>query len=219
MTISKAWDWNKETCGIWLQPSEESYYLAERWKCQGYSDLLDFGCGRGRHSVFFAQKGFRVSAFDLSAEGVGHLQKWAAAENLSIDVRIADMLSLPYAAHSFDCIFAYHVISHTNADGARTIMSEIHRILRPGGELYLTLCSKESGSFHNPAYPRIDENTILKKGGTEDGVPHYYSDLDEALSLLAGFDINHVRHIDDCYFEGKKQKSAHFFILAKKPAE
>lgn len=29
MSISKAWEWNKENNSIWLNPSEESYYIAQ----------------------------------------------------------------------------------------------------------------------------------------------------------------------------------------------
>ena len=51
MAVSKAWEWNKETSSIWLQPSEESYYIAQRWKDKGFKRVLDFGCGLGRHSI------------------------------------------------------------------------------------------------------------------------------------------------------------------------
>lgn len=51
MSISKPWEWEKETSSLWLEPSEESYYLANRWKAAGFVDILDFGCGLGRHSI------------------------------------------------------------------------------------------------------------------------------------------------------------------------
>ena len=62
MTISKAWDWNKELSPIWLQPSEESYFIAQRWKDKDFNEVLDFGCGLGRHSIFFAT-GFSCQCF------------------------------------------------------------------------------------------------------------------------------------------------------------
>lgn len=43
MAISKAWDWNKELCPIWLQPSEESYFVAQKWKDKNIKKVLDFG--------------------------------------------------------------------------------------------------------------------------------------------------------------------------------
>lgn len=97
MTDSKAWNWIEETSKIWLTPSEDSYFISNRWKEKGFSDLLDFGCGLGRHSIFFAKEGFNVSAFDLSKEGINHLKQWAEDENLIINSAVADMLKLPYA--------------------------------------------------------------------------------------------------------------------------
>ena len=34
------------------------------------STLLDFGCGAGRHTVYFAKKGFHVYGFDGSAAAI-----------------------------------------------------------------------------------------------------------------------------------------------------
>lgn len=54
------------------------------------------GAGLGRHSIFFAQQGFNVSAIDISDYGVNHLKEWAKKEDLDIDAKIGDMVSLPY---------------------------------------------------------------------------------------------------------------------------
>lgn len=218
MSVSKAWNWKKEKNGIWLYPSEESYAISARWQRQGYQTLLDFGCGLGRHSIFFAQQGFTVSAFDLSKDGTEHLRKWAKQKNLDIDVRQADMLSLPYADNSMDCLFAYHVISHTDTPGMQKILQEIQRVVAPEGEIYLTLCSKESDYFSKIQNARLDENTIVKmEDGPEKGVPHFYADLDDIIQLFSDADIEliQVRHTDDCYWDGEKRNCKHYFILAK----
>lgn len=217
MAESKAWNWSEEKNAIWLTPSEESYYVANRWSELGYRRVLDFGCGLGRHSIFFARQGFHVSAFDLSPEGASHLERWAREEALEVDVATADMRSLPYRDHSFDCIFAFHAISHTDTAGMQEILAEIRRVLRPGGEIYLTLCSKETWSFAEAGYPRIDENTVVKtEEGPEKGIPHFYVTLPDILELFADFEIERIRHVDDCYFGDRVQNSKHYFILARR---
>lgn len=118
-----------------MQPSEESYFVAQKWKDKNVKKILDFGCGLGRHSIYFAKQGFQVSAFDLSEEATEHLKAWAEKENLSIDIINADMLKLPYDDNSFEAIFAYHVISHTDSIGVRKIINEISRVLKIGGEI------------------------------------------------------------------------------------
>lgn len=216
MSISKAWDWKQENNPIWSKPSEESYYIAERWKTQHRKDILDFGCGLGRHSIYFAKQGFSVSAFDLSEEGVSSLREWAKAENVNIHTTVCDMLSLPYADNWFDGIYAYNVISHTDTNGMKTILAEIKRILKPGGEIFLTLCSKETWSFKDAGYPKIDENTVvITDEGPEKGIPHFGVNLDDIERLFHEFSVISVRHVDDCYLEGRKSNSKRYFVLAK----
>lgn len=218
MTISKAWEWDKELNPLWLNPSEESYWIVNNWQEQGNKKLLDFGCGLGRHSIFFSHQGFNVSAFDLSVEGTNHLRDWAKRESLDIDVTVADMLELPYNDDTFDYIFAYHVISHTDSNGIKQIMREVKRVLKPLGEVYLTFCSKESWSFAKAGYPKIDENTVRKTDdGPEYGIPHFYMNLDDVVSLFASINMEllRIRHTDDCYFDGQKQDSKHYFVYAK----
>lgn len=217
MTDSKAWNWNAAKEKIWLEPSEESYYLVNRWKAQGRKTILDLGCGLGRHSILFAKNGFSVSAMDLSQEGVNHLCEWAERENLQVNATTANMLSLPYADASFDCVFSFHVISHCDTEEIRKVISEIRRVLKPGGELYCTLCSKETWSFCKAGYPKIDENTVVKTDdGPEKGIPHFYVNLDDILRLFADFELLRIRHTDDCWFSGQKQDSRHYFITAQK---
>ncbi len=204
MSISKSWDWSAENRSIenrssekndiWLISCEESHYLAYRWKEAGFRQLLDFGCGLGRHSIFFAKNGFRVSAFDLSVDGVQHLKEWADKEGLGIDAQIGDMLQLKYPADSFDCIFAYHVISHTDTAGIKLVINEIKRVLKCGGEFFLTLCSKDTWSYAMAGYPRLDGNTVVKTAdGPEKGIPHFYADLDDVLELFSDFTLPLVK--------------------------
>lgn len=215
---SKAWDWELGRDPVWLIPSEESHWLAARWKDAGFRSVLDLGCGLGRHSIFFSKHGFRVNATDLSPEGVRHLNEWRDREGLQISTDVCDMLHLPYADGAFDCVFAYHVISHTDTPGFLSILGQIDRVLRPGGEFFVTLCSKESWSYCGAGYPRIDDNSVLKTEGAERDVPHFFASLDDVILLFGRFDIIKIRHTDDCWFDGQKRNSKHFFILGKKKA-
>lgn len=60
----------------------------------------------------------------------------------------------------------------------------------------------------------IDNNTVIKTDGAEKDVPHYFVDLDDIWRIFNNFTIKRIRHIDDCYFDGKKQNSKHYYIEA-----
>lgn len=215
--ISKAWDWDKNTDKIWFTPCEESYYLINRWREKGLYEFLDLGCGRGRHSIQFAKAGFNVNSVDLSEVAVAGLSKWAEEENLNINVNICDMMNLPFKDNSFDCILAYHVISHTDSKGIIKILSELKRVLKAGGEFYITFCSKNSWSFKDSGYPKLDDNTVIKvEDGAENNIPHFYADDALIKELLSDFKLTTVRQVQDVVLEGHDYVSWHYFVLGGK---
>lgn len=216
MEMSNSWDWSKVSeKDYWNQPSAESYYFAEKWKREGRKKLLDLGCGLGRHSLLFARYGFQVTAMDTSEEAVRAVKELSSADGLDIRCDVMDMHEMHYPDGSFDCVFAYLSVSHTDSEGIRRIISEIRRVLAPSGELFFTLCSKDTWSFINGKV-RKDDNTIIKTEGAEKGLPHYYVDKDDIVSLMEGFRLLNVRHIDDCYYQGNWRNSKHYFIEASK---
>ncbi|MBC8061058.1 MAG: class I SAM-dependent methyltransferase [Clostridiaceae bacterium] len=217
MVDSKEWKWEEADQLPWLKPCEDSYYMATKWLDSGFKNVLDLGAGLGRHSIFLAKQGFKVSAIDLSDYGMNNLKQWAEKENFNIDIKVGDMVDLPYADNSFDCVFAYHVISHTDTLGARKVISEIERVLKKGGEIYTSMCSKETWKFQKAGFSKIDENTVINmEDGPEKDVPHFYANLDDVLKLFHNFNIEKIRHIDYCYINSHKQNSKYYYINGSK---
>ena len=158
-------DWkNLDDKETWLNPCEESYYYAEKWKGQGRKSLLDLGCGLGRHSILFAKYGFKVTAMDCSAEALDFLKQYRRDEKVDLTIKKADMEAMPFANDAFDCIFAMHSVGHSDTKGMNQILSEIKRVLKPNGTIFLTLCSKETWTYAESGMPKMDENTVIKTG-------------------------------------------------------
>jgi SAM-dependent methyltransferase len=226
VTESKPWDWEAVTAeGRWKTPARESHWLIDRWKSQQKKEFLDLGAGLGRHAIQFAKAGFNVSGFDLSENSIERTRKWASEEGLKIDLRIGDMLSMPYNDSSFDCILAYHVVSHTDTEGMRKIASELKRILRRDGEFYLSLGSKKAWGFQQD-WPEVDENTKKRmEDGPEYGVPHFYADMGVILDIFSDFEIVSVEEKQEQYSQpvfsytneyGMTQGDWYFYVLGAK---
>ncbi len=219
MIESKPWDWSKNESNKWLIPAIESCYLAEAWTSKGFRDLLDLGSGLGRHSIYFAKKGFNVNAVDLSDYGLDHLNDWAKKEHLTIKAQKSDMLNLPFPDDCFDCLMSYNVIYHTDTAGFIRTLAEIKRVLRPGGEAFLTLISKKSGSYINAdSSRRIDANTILKnESEVEYDVPHFYVDIEDIKNYLADFEFV-VDPIEQMEYDMKdiRHYNVHFNMVIRK---
>lgn len=215
MVQSKGWDWENANQSPWLKATEDTYYLAEIWKQKGHKKILDLGTGLGRHAVYFAQQGFDVSAIDISEYGIEHLKSWAIKENINVDAIIGDMLQLPYPNKYFDCIFAYHVISHSDTKGVQKIISEMERVLKDNGKVFLSFCSKETTDYIEETANRIDENSIICQKEPEVGVPHFYANLDDIIGLLHSFEIEKIRHTEYCSLDLQdKQKNKYYYINA-----
>jgi len=65
------------------------------------SELLDVGCGRGRHAIEFAKRGLQVTGLDLSERSLEIAREKAAEENLNITFIAGDMRN-PVGQNRFD---------------------------------------------------------------------------------------------------------------------
>ena len=220
MIKSQGWDWKivkHDFKNVWTTPSVESFYLVNRWKSLDLNNFLDLGCGLGRHSILFGKNGFTVNAFDISEEALAKTKAWAEGENLTFTYKQGDMLDLPYDDNSMDCILCRNVISHTDTEGIKKVVSELKRVLKNNGECYLTLCSKDTWGFKQD-WPMVDPNTKLcMQDGPEYKVPHFYADYELIKELFKEFEIILINHIGE-FFEKEDgcHESYHYHLLIKK---
>ena len=220
MIKSQGWDWkivkDDKEC-IWKNPAIESFYLLNRWKNDGKKDFLDLGCGLGRHSILFGKNGFNVSCFDISEVAIKKTENWAKEEKLNFDYQVGDMLELPYKDNSFDCILCMNVISHTDTEGIKRVISELKRVLRKNGECYLTLGSKDTWGYRKD-WPNVDPNTkLMMIEGPEYKVPHFYVDYSLAKSLFIDFDIVDIHQVVNYYeHDNEVNDSYHYHLLIRK---
>lgn len=222
MIKSKEWNWEVvygDGEKRWLEPSIESYYLINRWSGQGKKVFLDLGCGIGRHTILFAQNGFKTKGFDLSKNALLRTSEYAKSAGVEVELEYGDMLNLPYEDASIECILCRNVISHTDTEGMIKIASELFRVLKDDGECYLTLGSKQTWGFQQTDWPLVDPNTRIRMDeGPEKFIPHFYADYDLIKELFANFKIELIYQVED--FDEKNGKvfsSMHYHILIKKP--
>jgi len=213
MIKSKAWNWDIALAPHWEEPAPEVYPLLKRWRRQKFTTLLDMGCGVGRHALLFSKYGFKVCACDLSKEGVDKLNTLSEESDLSIVTKVCDMLSLPYEDNSFDSLIAFHAIYHTDDEGIKKIINEIMRVLKVGGEAFITFNTKNGSSFSDPDSKHLSDNTVVKTTGHEAGIPHYYASKQDVKALLEGFELVEFSYKEEYW---QDYTGTHYFVLVKK---
>lgn len=152
-----------------------------RWAVEVLGDLppgvaLDLGTGEGRHAVWLARRGWRVTAVDFSGEAIRKARALQEAHlpGAPIDWRQADVLADPPPRAAFDAVLLMYL--HLPRAQHRTLLRAAARALAPGGTLLL--------AGHDLA------NLTAGRGGPQDpDVLFTAEDLVAHLEGLEGLDV------------------------------
>ncbi len=113
-------------------------YLEARLPLAGLR-VLDFGCGRGVLLARLVAHGVRCAGLDFSAGTVeGVAQRLAGGKTFEGVVR-ATTVPTPVAEGSFDVVLLVEVVEHLLPEQLNPTLTEVHRILRPGGHVFATV--------------------------------------------------------------------------------
>ncbi len=101
-----------------------------------YRSILDFGCGCGRLARLFKGHPHKIAGCDIDKRHVEWINKY-------LDYMTATLTSvtppLPYADNEFDGIISISIFTHLNEKSQDRFLSELFRIIGPGGYLFLTV--------------------------------------------------------------------------------
>ena len=116
-------------------------YLKEQLEKLKTGSILFPAEGEGRNAVFAAQLGWKVSAFDISAEGKNKALKLAEANNVVIDYQVGELETLNYQAEQFDVIAL--IYAHFPAAIKSSIHQTLETYLRKDGYIIFEAFSKK----------------------------------------------------------------------------
>jgi len=155
--------------------------------------ILDLGCGKGRHTLYCAQKGVEVHAVDISESGLEALGKEVEKAQLFEKVKVtkSDIKELPFPDNYFDAIITTNVIQHGYWKDIQKYFKEATRVLKHGGMfLILTIGKEFVEQFSGPNTKEVEKGTYVGLETVPDGdVPHHAMTEDEIMKLLKDYDI------------------------------
>jgi SAM-dependent methyltransferase len=186
---------------------------------------LDIGCGRGRNSIYLAQRGYQVSSIDIVPEVLDLLQKETVARQLSDQITpyCQDIgQPWPFPGLSFDVAIDIFCFKHQiDEEIKQNYHNELRRALKSGGRLLLTLADKADGYYgqlpNDPTrYAPNDSRSVVvdPRNGlgsilyTEQAIVEEFKDA---------FELEYYQMKRNSYkmHEGTYRRVTHLFVLRK----
>ncbi len=147
---------------------------------QKESYILDIGCGNGRNMKY---PNYNFYGVDNCANFIN------LAKNISPNVFLSDMTSLPFEDNSFDAIISIASFHHLSSyDRREQALYEMHRVLKSNGKILLSIWSINQS--HNKKLDNkyvYGDNIVPFKNNKGDNIGnryYYIFQLDEIYNLI-----------------------------------
>lgn len=184
--------------------------IIEIYKDNDVKNILDLGCGAGRHLIYLGKMGFDVYGIDISDIGVSYAKHLLKENNLSGEVIVGSIYKrLPYRDNYFDGITCIRSLNHHTIEHIEKTIEEMERVLEPNGLIYVTMRKEVPKEKRLPAL-EIAPRTYIPLKGKEEGVIHYLFTEEILREKFSNFEILRL-----WAESGPKDWEAYYCLLGK----
>lgn len=160
--------------------------------------ILDVGAGAGEYSLYFARKGYAVSALELADNNLRAFRAKLTEKDPGDLVQGNAMDLSRYADDSFDIVLLMGPLYHLSRDGDKLkCISEAKRVCKPGGKIFFAFISNDmvilTEFFHRPDYfsaGDYDKDTFRLHD-----FPFVFHTVDRAREVLRAGGVRVLREI------------------------
>ncbi len=128
--------------------------------------VLDAGCGYGRNLVYLLRMGCEVFALDEDAEGAEHVRQLSASLQTGLpteNFQVGFIEKMPFPDRFADVVLCNAVLHFARDERHfRAMLTELWRVLKPGGMLFSRLGSRIGMDFE-----RLRGNVFKIRDGSE----------------------------------------------------
>lgn len=214
-TAHRAWNDRWQTTdgrADWLDPDQDVLDTIPLLQERGVRRVLDLGCGVGRHALALAKAGFETFGMDGSESGLEFARQAASESDLAIQFALGAMTDLPYDDASFDYVLAFNVIYHGDPSVVDRAISEVKRILKPGGLFHGTMLSQRNAKY-GIGVEIASDTFVISDADDDKSHPHFYCNALGLCQRLVGFELLSLSDRQHA-----KPGSWHWHLLAEKTA-
>lgn len=181
--------------------------------------LLDVGCGEGADSVFFAKRGFTVTAIEKNKDYIKRFRQYCKNEKLStISILHRDVVNYRYPRNRFDVMICLLVLCCMKRSDFEKMVKPLKRSIKPGGIIIMSsrnyLDPEMKDYLHTEKM--IEPNTFRTK---EDSCKFlYFIEKNRLRDVFRDFQIPYYREgFAPCkYGEHSKHGDSYIICMRKK---
>lgn len=121
----------------------------------------------------------------------------------TVEMYNADLLNLDEVpSNAVDAVVSVSALEHNEPDTLREIVSELERVVRPGGKIVATLvAAPESNWWHDPSSAMCyTDDSLRDVFGLDDDCPSNYDDYEELFAELEGCEELQEK-LDEFYYQ------------------
>jgi ubiquinone/menaquinone biosynthesis C-methylase UbiE len=126
--------------------------------------VLDAPCGTGKYFGIVASAGHRITGVDQSA---GMLQQ-ARARGIAESLEHLSLQDLSYV-HRFDAVLTIDAMENVPPEEWPIVLANLHRALRPGGLLYMTVEEITAAEIEDAFAALLDQGVPAVRGEVIEG--------------------------------------------------
>ncbi|MGE0546412.1 MAG: methyltransferase domain-containing protein [Kofleriaceae bacterium] len=121
----------------------EAEFVIDAMGLQPGAQVLDLGCGYGRHAMELAARGFHVVGLDLSTPLLVRGGEEAQRRNLTINFIRGDMRELDFEGQFDGAYCLFSTFGYFDDETNKKTMANVARALKPGGRLLLEILNRD----------------------------------------------------------------------------
>lgn len=186
-TVREYWNGRYDSGRIWGDvPCPSAFMASEHFLRANAMDVLVPGCGYGRNSLFFAEQGFKVTAFDVSDVAVGLAMEQAREHSVNIEYMVGDIFDEALlAGRQFEGVYLSNVLHLYLAPEREKLIQRFISLLRPKG-IFAFSCISVFDTSNYGIGPEIEPNTFEKH---KDKPLHFFDEAEIQTMLAENYRI------------------------------
>ena len=174
-----------------LEPGDFLFELIKLCPPTENTKVLDIGCGEGKDAVFMAEKGYDVTAFDLTENGIRKTIALAHKRGVKVNAYVDDINTFE-TDEKFDIIFSTGTVQYIFDENKESFFKKLEKITKPNGIVFINVFVEKSflelppdwdkeekmwksgelfTYFSDWKFEKIDEVIFEDNSG---GIPHYH---------------------------------------------